>query len=329
MTNFTKILWGVIALTLTACTNDSLENLDETNYNSQTANSGNGGMTTMSQDGYTPEDYQSFWNIYTRGKEMFYRYENWTGDIGSPSMLHFRVTPYVGLAYGDDDATDNQFEDIYLGGAQGPFNTFPTGTYPNMFDQTGNEIGNFMPARPFTLTGTGITPGSVSIEIVSNDHCHVIGANVGISVLNPNGVFFDITSPPLPYQVATPQEEDLLSQYGKVFFYYWEAIDPATLNVVAEGYIMPRCNTADPTYWTNTGINLTLPNGSTADLYKNEFSFDTGSSSYELVLEKDVFPWEQTFSATIGGQTYRYKVELQTFLGGTSDPVSILKISDL
>ncbi len=319
---------GVIGLTLTACTTDSVfDDVDKRDNGLETSNGNSGDMTTFSDTG---DDYQSFWNIYTRGKEMFYRYENLTGDLGNPAILNFRITPYVGLAYCDDDVTDNQFDDVYnFGFTPGPFNSNPAGTYPNIFDPTGNEIGNFMPARPFTLTGTGITPGSVSIEIVSNDHCHVIGANVGISVLNPNGVFFDITSPPLPYQVATPQEEDLLSQYGKVFFYYWEAIDPATLNVVAEGYIMPRCNTANGTYWTNTGINVTLPNGSNADMYRNEFSLDTGFSSFELVLEKDVFPWEETFTATIGGVTYSYKVELQTYLGGTSDPVSILKINDL
>jgi len=320
---------GVMCLTLIACDNDNFESVDENLYGSQTNDTDHGGMTTNSQDGYTLEDYQSFWDITQRGKEMFYRYENLTGDLGNPAMLHFRVTPYVGLAYCDDDVYDNQFEDVSSGGIQGSFNTSPSGTYPNMFDATGNEIGNFMPARPFTLTGTGIPVSTRRFEILSKDHCHVVGANVITNTYNPGGVFFDITSPPTPYQPATPQEEDLLSQYGKVFFYYWEAIDPATSNIVAEGYIMPRCNTANSTYWTNTGINVTLPNGSNANMYKNEVSLDTGFSSYELVLEKDVFPWEETFTATIGGVTYSYKVEIQTFLGGTSNPVSILKINDL
>lgn len=36
---------------------------------------------------------------------------------------------------------------------------------------------------------------------------------------------------------------------------------------------------------------------------------------------------EDTFSYTVGGQTYNYTVSLQTFLGGTGNPVSELKLT--
>jgi len=260
---------------------------------------------------------------------MFYDYVNATGDIGNPARLDFRVTPYIGLAYCDDDVFDNEFNDVNLTGpAPGPFNTVPPGTYPNMFDFTGNEIGNFMPARSFTLTGTGVPYwGTAGLRIFSMDHCHVIGANTVANIYNPNLIFFDITAPPAPYVPATPQEEILLSQYGKVFFYYWEAVDPVTAVVIAHGYVMPECDTSNPTYWTNTGITANLPTGAVADLYYNHYSDDNPLGSFEVVLDAGTFPHEDTFSHTVGTQTYNYKVDIVTYLGGTSPLVSTLKLS--
>ncbi len=316
---------GVIGLTLTACTTDSVyDDVDQQRNGLQSENSDNSGMTTFSHDG----PYQSIWDIYNRNREMFYHYVNATGDIGNPARLNFKVTPYVGLAY-YDRRNDGKYEDVNIGLTQAIFNTSPTGTYPNMFDPTGNEIGNFVPAQPFTLTGSGnITYwGDVELKIFSMDHCHVIGANTVANIYNPNLLFFDITSPPAPYQPSTPQEEQLLSQYGKVFFYYWEAIDPTTLAVVHSGYIMPQCNTNNTTYWQDTTVAANLPTGTNPNLYYNILSNDTGMASFEVVLETGTYPNQETFNYTIGAQTYSYKVELQTFLGGTTDLVSTLKLS--
>lgn len=247
---------GVIALTLTACTNDSVfDDMNNQNQSSQNANtSGNsGGMTTFSDAG----EYKSFWDI-TRHWEMFYHYKNQTGDWGNPAMLDFKVTPYVGLAY-YDGFPDGKYDD--QGNPIEDFNGVPPGTYPNIFDPTGNEIGNFVPAEPFTLTGAGIPSywGTVRLEIFSADHCHVIAANAQTNMYNPNGVFFDISVPPAPYQPSTPQEENLLSKYGKVFFYYWEAIAPTTLAVIHSGYIMTFCDTGNTAFWTGTTLTANLP----------------------------------------------------------------------
>ena len=288
-------------------------------------------MTTFSDTG-NPVDggYQSRWDIYMRGGEMVYNYHNATGDWGNPAMLHFRVTPYVGLAYYDEDNTDYQYIDKSTLNSQADF-TLPLGTYPNMFDPTGNEIGNFMPASPFTLTGAGIPTywGTVKLEIFSMDHCHVIGANTVANIYNPNMVFFNITAPPTPYQPSTPQEEELLSQYGKVFFYYWEAVDPTTLAVVSSGYVMPRCDTGNTTYWTNTGVTANLPTGGIANLYYNHYSENNPVGSHEVVLEAGTYDHEQYFDYTnnINGQTKRYKVDVQTYLSGATDLVSTLKLS--
>ncbi len=87
---------GVIALTLTACTTDSVfEDMEQQDDGSQTANSstdGSGGTTTFSDTG--ADGYQSFWDIAER-REMFYHYRNLTGDNGNPAMLHFKITPSI------------------------------------------------------------------------------------------------------------------------------------------------------------------------------------------------------------------------------------------
>ena len=289
---------------------------------SNTSSGDNGGMTTFSDAG----EYKSFWDI-TKHWEMFYHYRNHTGDWGNPAMLHFRITPYVGLAY-YDEYPDGKYDDPSIGTVE-DFNAVPVGTYPNIFDPTGNEIGNFVAARPFTLTGAGIPSywGTVRLEVFSKDHCHVIGANVFAGGTNPNGVFFNISAPPAPYQPSTPQEEDLLSRYGKVFFYRWEAVNPATMAVVRSGYIMPACDTNMALYWKDTTITANLPTGGVANLYYNVLSDDTNNPSFEVVLEAGTYPTEETFSYTVGAQTYRYKVELKTFLGGTGNPVSELKLT--
>ncbi|HLW41853.1 MAG TPA: hypothetical protein VKY82_05750 [Flavobacterium sp.] len=283
----------------------------------------------MVQEEYPPPtiapDYESLWDINTRGQEMWYRFDNWTGDWGNPALLEFRITPYVGLAYFDDTNDGNYRDSRPPVTTVENFNLVPPGTYPNLFDPTGNEIGNFMPAFPFVVDGTGLAGGTVILEMVSADHCHVMGASP-IPGSNPLGIYFDLSAPPPPYVPALPQEEKLLSEYGKVFFYFWEAIDPVTSTVVANGYITPHCDTNDAAYWTNTGVNVALPNGAVADLY---FNYIPGSSdnSHEIVLETGIFPSLVNFSHVVGGFTYNYEVELITYsTPGPSMSVLSLKI---
>ncbi len=292
--------------------------------NSQQTGTNNGNVTTFSEDG----NYQSFWDINNRFREMYYHYQNWTGDWGNPAMLHFRVTPYVGLAYYDEDNNGN-YEDP-LSGIVANFNTAPVGMYPNMYDPTGNEIGNFMPAERFTITGAGIPTywGTVELEVFSTNHLHVDPATAVTNIYNPNGVYFNLSAPPAPYVSATTQEIDILKEYGKVHFYYWEAINPTTSAVVRSGYIMADCDTNDTTHWEDTTVVANLPGGGTTKLFYNIYSDDIMDKSYEVVLERGTYPSEETFAYTIGGQTHNFTVSLKTFLGGSSDPVSILKINN-
>jgi len=198
-------------------------------------------MTTNSYTGTVanPNGYKSFWDIYNREyREMWYHYENTTAYPSTPAArLIFEVTPYIGLAYSDTDVSDGTFFDL-----ADPFVTpygfigSPT-QYPNMYLPTGNEIGNFVPAKPITLSGFAapIWDNTV-LRVFSTDHCPVIGANIN-SAYNPNFIYFDISSPPAPYQTTTTMEQDFLSKYSKVFFYYWVAKDPVTFAPIADGYI--------------------------------------------------------------------------------------------
>ena len=272
-------------------------------------------MTTNSYTGAS--GYKSFWDIYNRqGREMFYHYANSTGGSAG-TRLEFEVTPYIGLAYSDTDFGDGTFFDITTSIPEGPFVGSPT-QYPNIFLPNNNEIGNFIPAKPINLSGIA-TPnwGNAELKVFSADHCHVIGANTVANIYNPNLVFFDISAAPAPYQPTTALEEDFLSKYGKVFFYYWEAKDPVTFTVVASGYITPYCDTSTAD-WADTTIPASnLPVVGTARLYENMNCLDTGRS-YELVLEDGTYPSEKVFNNPLNGRDYR--VSIETFRGGYGYP---------
>src|SRR5690606_1101240 len=96
MRNVLLFMFGIGLLT--ACSDEVY--LDDRQNNDQkeaSTSNGSGTYATYSDDG----NYQSVWNIYTRGQEMYYRYENRTGDMGHPGRLNFTITPYIGLAYYD------------------------------------------------------------------------------------------------------------------------------------------------------------------------------------------------------------------------------------
>ncbi len=294
--------------------------MDAENNSQQTANV-NDGRTTNSYTG--DPGYKSFWDIFNRNREMWYHYENATGGSAATRLV-FEVTPYIGLAYSDNYPTDGTFEDVADSNAPAyGFSGSPT-QYGNMYANS-YEIGNFVPAKPITLSGF-VTPnwGNAELKVFSMDHCHVIGANIQPNIpvpnyYNPNLVFFDISSPPAPYQLTTPTEEDLLSKYGKVFFYKWVAKDPVTFAVIDSGYIMADCNTADTNFWEDTNVPASnLPGVGSAKLFTNIQCIDNTFRSYELVIERGTYLSEYTFPHPSNGKSYR--VSIETFRGGYGNP---------
>ena len=172
---------------------------------------------------------------------------------------------------------------------------FNLGNHPNLY-AGGNEIGNFIPSFPFTLSGLGAN--EVDMSIISDTfHCPVLDGNAGVSNA---GRYFNINP-----MLANVAEQQLLAEYGKVFFYHWEAIDPATMLGVAQGYIMPECdqNVVAGTAQVNTGLSVTVPNipmPVSSDLYYHQSTdidpFNTAPiSSLELFLEHLTYVFEDTF----------------------------------
>ncbi len=296
--------------------------MDAENNNPQAANA-NDGRTTNSYIGPNTNDYKSFWDIHSRQyREMWYHYAN-TTDNTVGTRLVFEVTPYIGLAYSDGEASDGVFFDVTDTNVL-PYNFYGSPTqYGNMY-ANGYEMGNFVPAKPITLSGMA-TPnwGNAELKVFSSDHCHVIGANIQPNIpvpnyYNPNLVFFDISSPSAPYQPTTVMEEDLLSKYGKVFFYYWEAKDPVSNLLIDSGYIMADCDTST-TDWADTTVPASnLPGVGSARLYENMNCLDNGFRSYELVIEKGTYPAEYSFTNPLNGRSYR--VSIETFRGGYGNP---------
>lgn len=134
-----------------------------------------------------------------------------------------RVTPYIGLAYydGADDGVYNT-----------PTNSFNIagGAYPNLY-ANGREYGSYVQGNPIVLANT---PNWYTHELFiqsKEDHCPLINIPVTLNT-NLYGIGFDIVNndiiqpaahigatltPPPP--AGTLAEEDLLKQYGKVFYY--------------------------------------------------------------------------------------------------------------
>ena len=279
---------GVIGLTLTACTTDSVyDDVDQQENTTLTNN------TNDSGDGKTPfshvpgaTDYLSPWDFEfntdsgSQGTPTFYQFTNHTGDLGSPCLLTLRVTPYVGLAYYDDTNDGDYFGyDI---------TSFPT-LYAN-----NNEIGNFVPAASFDINGTGIPAGAGTVNLdveSSTDHCPVM-PNILATSNSGGNVYFDVS----PIVGGGSAEEKLLKDYGKVFYYFVEAINPVTNAAVWSGFIMPQNHqaTSGSGFWSPTGVNAPLTGGP-VPLWYNVMSLPTGLPSKEVIIDPSV----------LGGGLYR------------------------
>lgn len=258
-------------------------------------------------------DYLSPWSseFNTSGggtdpKQILYNFTNHTGDWGSPHLLTLRVTPYVGLAYYDGDNTDGQ----YFG------NPIDLMNFPNLY-LGNNEIGNFIPAASFNINGTGlpVAAGTVQLDVKSSaDHCPVL-TNV-LTTNNPGGnVYFDVS----PIVGGGSAEEKLLKDFGKVFYYFVEAINPATNVVVWSGFIMPENYqaTADTGFWDPTGVNAPLTGGPVIPLWYNVRSLHTGSASEEVIIDPSVLSGGlYTNRITFIFNGYTIFIEATTDLGG-------------
>lgn len=245
--------------TLVACSEDVYQDADEQNaetgsqYQTNSYNPDNPGHYTPGSILNGPGDnYYSPWDIKYRNDVIpTYTIMNHTAGEGY-SIFELHLTPYIGLAY-YDGVNDGQYHDAYQASLTPPalIADLTNGNYPNLY-QNGNEIGELIPAKPIVLDGSSINHSEVSISSYA-DHCpvnpHTPGSSPG---WNPEDRFFDISG------AATPQEQDVLARYGKVFFYEYRVILKSNGSVVGNGFIQVENKTIqDPaayTYWDDTFI---------------------------------------------------------------------------
>ena len=226
MKKFLFLLGGIV--TLTACSEDILQDIDETTEDPGVK------YTTNSYTGSGA--YKSPWNIDSL-RLVGYNFDsnvvNWDG-------VYVRITPYIGLAY-YDGANDGVYNT-----PTGAFN-LAGGAYPNLFPN-GEEYGNYIEANPIVLASQMLTGvgGWYTHELFiqsREDHCPLINIPVGYnynlyaigfdvvnnSIIQPAAHIGATITPPPP--AATPSEEMLLQHYGKVFYYKVEyGLDPYTFN---------------------------------------------------------------------------------------------------
>lgn len=254
-------------------------------------------------------NYVSPWDIWYRGTGTViptYTYTNLEAAHYSPFVIE--IIPYIGLAY-YDDINDGLYHDTAQGNAL--IADLTTGNFPNLY-QNGNEIGNLIRGQRIRLDGTTLQENEVSIGSTI-DHCPVIQGNINTGY-NPLKRYLNINGP------ATTQETDLLSQYGKVYFYeviVYERANPSNV-LVPNQRIQIQCETFATGDWQPTGVTVS-PFGTPHDLvYYKDLINGPGTvytqnqpgsvcDSREVMFQNQ-YPDTRPF--TFGGVNYELRVHM-------------------
>src|SRR5690554_2942832 len=255
-----KVLFITAFFALAACSEDVYQEIDQQNeavnmmapptfddsnpgYNDGTIHPGSG--------------YVSPWDIWWRNNPFppSYTIVNYSGG-----SLVMNVTAWVGLAY-FDGIDDGSYDDPSLNPLGPPVQVadLTNGNYPNLYTGTTvpQEIGNLIPATPILMDGSW---GENELAINSTDHLPVIQANVSPTG-NPLQLFFDISA------TATPQETQLLADYGKVFYFEVTVTDAVG---VWHGFVEVENPGIFPSvipHWQTTGLAANSPGGASPPIY--------------------------------------------------------------
>ena len=288
MTKFTKILWGgVIGLTLTACTTDTVfDSIDEQNAEADSKYQTNSYIGGIDSNGEDDGLYKSPWNIDSLRMVEYQHISNL-----SSKGVYVRLTPYIGLAYydGADDGVYTILGNNY---------NLANGNYPNLY-ANGKEYGDYVQGNPIVLANPLGNPSNYTHELyIKSREAHCPLSNIPVSPnYNLFGIGFDILNnsvvqpqsllgysiTPAP-QAGTIDEEILLSQYGKVFYYKVEfGTDPYNFDPDFYYVTLLQADKNMPE-WSAMG----LPDAFNADLYYNNTSFG-GAGTYEIVIDLDDF----------------------------------------
>lgn len=243
---------GVIGLTLTACTTDSVyDDINEQNNEMVAPPSFN----DLDSGQYGPNPGYNNWGIdYISPWDVWFRKSNVNGHIDlQPSYLFTNgnmedVTPYnitvfayAGLAYFDGD-NDGTYRDPYIA-LNDPTNPtgfvaqIDNGTYPNLYANN-QEVGNLIKTVvPINVPAYPTPNSSFRIE----DKIHHLPTNNVITPTaipkysNPNFNFGTTTT--------TANERSLLARYGKIFFYEVQVFNKTTGALVLSTFMHPKIST--------------------------------------------------------------------------------------
>ena len=202
---------------LVACSEDAYQEADKMNENGSVENN-SGGMQTNSIDPTIP--YESPYEIGNAGTPIHYAIHNL-------SEFELNITPYVGLAYFDG------IDDGWYNLTPTPIN-LNNGNYPNIYN--GMEYLNMIECAPMFL-------GAMShLDDGPLYHCPTV---------NPNAVYCDVVG-----GGGTIDEADLLQDFGKIYYYRLDMIDPTTQTVIFSDTFRLDFNVPTPgAPWNNMGIN--------------------------------------------------------------------------
>jgi len=225
---------------LTACSEESfndLENIEEESmYSTNSFNDDQPGFAFGDEDGtgtiWAGDNYASPWDLLIRSEEYkqpVYIIGNGNAENYSPYTIE--VFAHVGLAY-FDGVTDGVFNDPFTP------NIFQlnNGLYPNLWDGV-NEVGHLVRV-PVSF---GLNPGDPSIRLEAREDHLPIDYNNGSRsdpAFPPYNEVFDFAG------TVTPDELDLLRQYGKVFFYEVTVSEAGT--VIGDYLMHPNIETVQP-----------------------------------------------------------------------------------
>lgn len=291
-------LMGLFALT--ACSEDVYQDAEEQNADMNAPPSFNN--EDSGQYGAGPWynwygiNYISPWDIWFRTSNVnghidfqpSYLFTN--GNVEDVTPYDIRVFAYAGIAY-FDGTDDGQFHDVVQVGAP-PVHDLTSGNYPNLY-ANGHEVGNLV-RIPVSIDVPAYPAANYSFRIEDKiNHLPTIGAT------NASAKY------PFPYSgfnfagTISPNERELLANYGKIFFYEVHVLDKVTNALVLSTLMHPEIKT--------------LPSGDPDDL-------DIGWKPVDYLAGNHVYGDVPTLSFSV--PLYYFYDDTMTFPGGTKWDIS-------
>lgn len=247
------------------------------------------------------------------------------GNVEDVTPYNIEVFAYAGVAYFDGD-DDGFYRDVSQTGSPIVHDMFNNPMSYQSLYVGGQEVGNLARSNPFKVDAYPATNYSFRYED-NILHFPFIAATPNASPKYGDG--FDFSG------ILSPQEEDLLQNYGKIFFYEVHVYDKITNVLVLSTLMYPAINTipngihnpddVDPGWkkvldlsgtnqLTGTvptlGFNAPLyyfytgsPNGTEWDFYANPPFNVNKCDSREIVFDVPTVPSEVNIDST-----YKLKV---------------------